>query len=169
MERPYKGIDSTSNATFFTGLEVENTLMKGRMTLFVVGLQGVPAIEEQLTGPYINHIFFGANHSFTEANMSLWIALIRHFLDKGYFCTLDFDVKYVEDIVNSELTKRPCFIPLISCKVPYIDQLGVNAVLKIDDADFDYSNRGVWCWPINHLTTKEKFTSWDAYADDSVL
>lgn len=169
MERPYKGIESTNDAIFFTGLEVENTTMKDQMTLFIVGLQSVSSIEEQLTGQYINHIFFGANHSFTESNMSLWIVLIQHFLDKGYVCTLDFDVKYVEDIVNSGLTKRYNFVPLISCKVPYIDQLGANAVLKIDDVDFDYSNYGVWSWPINELTTKEKFTSWDAYTNDSVL
>ena len=52
---------------FFTGIEVENTPQRGKNTLFVIGVQPVDDIAAQLSaGDSIQHIYFGANHSFPK-------------------------------------------------------------------------------------------------------
>ena len=57
---------------------------------------------------------------------------------------------------------------MISVKLPYINQLGYNAVLKLDDNDFDSTNPGVWCHRLHDLQTVDTFTSWDDYTNDEV-
>jgi hypothetical protein len=58
---------------------------------------------------------------------------------------------------------------MISVKIPYLQQLGYNATVKIDDKDFDATNPGVWCHSLHSLTNPANFTSWREYTKDSVL
>ena len=58
---------------------------------------------------------------------------------------------------------------MISAKLPYIDQLGYNAWLKIDDKDFDASNPGVWVHRVHDLKTKDLFTHWGKYTTDEII
>jgi hypothetical protein len=44
-----------------------------------------------------------------------------------------------------------------------------NTTLKIDDIDFDKTNPGVWCHPLNELLNKETFTNWDQYSKDEII
>ena len=74
----------------------------------------------------------------------------------------------MEGLLESALPEYRRFIPMISAKLPYINQLGYNAVLKIDDIDFDKSNPGVWCHRLHDLQSASTFTGWDAYKDDEV-
>jgi len=55
---------------------------------------------------------------------------------------------------------------MISVKVPYLQQLGYNATVKIDDKDFDATNPGVWCHSLHALTNPANFTSWREYTKD---
>jgi hypothetical protein len=60
------------NVDFFVGTEVERTPAFGRRTLFVVGVQPIQNIQDWLDdyhsyedrSYHIEHVFFGANHSF---------------------------------------------------------------------------------------------------------
>ena len=61
------------------------------------------------------------------------------------------------------------FIPQISVKLPYLQQLGYNATLKIDDKDFAATNPGVWCHRLHDLLSTDKFTDWDQYTGDEIL
>ena len=83
--------------------------------------------------------------------------------------TLDIDVSCVEGLLESGLTEQMTFIPMISVKLPYLQQLGYNATIKIDDIDFNATNPGVWCITLNELTKRKYFTDWNQYKKDQVI
>ena len=160
------------NVAFFHGTEIERTPAYGKYTLFVVGVQPVDAIALNLNGA--EHIYFGANMSFPNLAVNNaegwreWENMIRTFLDKGYPCTLDIDVSCVEGLLEGGLAENINFIPMISVKLPYLQQLGFNATIKLDDKDFAATNHGVWCHSLHDLTNTTSFTPWRDYSKDEV-
>jgi hypothetical protein len=160
------------NVTIFTGIEVEHTAQYKQPTVFVIGVQNINEIERRAESFGARHIYLGANHSFPRnPNAESWAnfeGMAKYFLKKDYWVTLDLDIAEVEGLLESGLPEYRRFIPMISAKLPYINQLGYNAVLKIDDTDFDHSNFGVWCHRLHDLQSASTFTGWDAYKDDEV-
>jgi len=161
---------------FFHGTEVEHTPAFGKYTLFVVGIQPLDQIALALTqgSEPVEHIYFGANMSFPNPDINDpvwndWENMIGPFLKKGYTCTLDIDSKSAEGLLESSLCEHRNFIPMISVKLPYLQQLGYNATIKLDDKDFDATNPGVWCHSLHNLTSRDTFTSWDDYTKDETL
>ena len=177
MSKEYKNITEVRGATYFTGVEVKNTPTKGLDTLFVVGLQPVDDIIQMALQRNIKSIYFGANHSFDLSdpeqwdNWLPWVKMIKGVLaDPALFwCSLDFDLSYQESFLETGLAEHNRMIPMVSVKIPYIEQLGYNAVIKIDDIDFNRTNPGVWCHPLSNLMSKETFTHWQEYNDDELL
>ncbi len=166
------------NVKFFFGTEVERTPAFGKPTLFVVGVQPVDEIAHHFRfgrNPNgIEHIFFGANHSFhpdpdNHLEWQRWESMITYFLDKGYMCSLDIPIKCVEGFNDTSLCEYRNFIPQIRVSIPYTKLWNYNTMLKIDDIDFDATNPGVWCHSLHSLMSRETFTSWDEYKDDSKL
>jgi hypothetical protein len=163
---------------FFYGNEVEQTPAYGKYTLFVVGVQSVDEIALQLTKGQapVEHIYFGANQSF-PASVGIndgvtwrpWEQMIRYFLHRDYLCSFDFDVRCAEGLLESGLTEYHNFIPMISVKLPYINQFGYNATLKIDDKDFRATNPGVWCHSLHALQDRNQFTDWSQYTKDETV
>lgn len=176
MDRP-----GHNTAAMFLGREVEHSPAYGMKTLFVIGVHPVEDIEKILNDPYtklgnesVQHIYFGANQSFPrlETNSydwTKWENMIEPFLTQGYWCSLDLDVSCVEGLLESGLTERNQFIPMISVKLPYIQQLGYNATIKLDDKDFAASNPGVWCHSLHSLTDRSTFTDWSKYTKDEII
>ena len=176
MNRP--GHEDTN---FFVGTEVESSPVTGHRTLFVVGLQTNEAIDwkrgeiDARSKLPITHIYFGANQSFPNPTMndaetwSAWERMIQHWLDRGYWCTLDLDSAAVEGLCEGGLCDQSQFIPMISVKLPYIKLLGYNATIKLDDKDFRATNPGVWCHSLHDLLDRKTFTSWDQYTKDEVI
>lgn len=164
------------NVEFFTGVEVEHTPAHNKNTLFVVGTHPVEHIALQLSkGNNIDHIYFGANMSFPSAKVNdamvwtKWEEMIRPFLDKGYWCTLDIDIQCVEGLIEGGLCEYNTFIPMISAKLPYVRHLGYNATIKLDDKDFNATNPGVWCHSVHDLMNRDSFTDWSKYTKDEPL
>ena len=154
---------------FFQGKEVEHTPAYGKQTLFVVGVQPLADIALNLHGA--DHIYFGANMSFPNPAINDpvwndWESMIGPFLEKGYTCTLDIDSKCVEGLLESSLCEHHNFIPMISVKLPYLQQLGYNATIKLDDKDFAATNPGVWCHSVHNLMDRKVFTDWSSYTKD---
>ena len=162
-----------SNASLFVGTEVEHSPAHGAKTLFVVGIQPTELIEAAYIAHRCEHIYFGANQSFapdsTADFFTPWESMIFYFLKKNYLCTLDFDVSNVEEVLESGFSEFHNFIPMISVKLPYINQLGYNATLKIDDKDFAATNPGVWCHSLHRLQYRNAFTSWSKYTKDEII
>lgn len=155
--------------TYFTGYEVEHTIAHGKFTLFVVG---TPKLKEILDLAYNNkvaHIYFGTSQSFTPKNnqdWKRWDAVISGCLEKGYWVTLDFDVKHADIIHEQAWSENNKFIPMISVKLPNVNLYNYNATLKIDDTTWGHSNPGVWTHQLHDLMSKDKFTYWDQYKED---
>jgi hypothetical protein len=163
-----------NSVDFFTGVEVERTPAFEKRTLFVVGVQPVDEIAYHFSKhpDGIEHIFFGANHSFHPENAlewQRWESMIQPFLDKGYLCSLDIPITHVEDFNDGGLCDHRNFIPQIRVSIPYTKLWNYNTMLKIDDKDFDATNPGVWCHSLHSLMSRETFTSWDDYQGDSTL
>jgi hypothetical protein len=159
------------NIDFFYGKEVEHTPAYGRRTMFVVGVQSVDAIADALTrsGFPVEHIFFGANHSFDpqdNLDWQRWEGMIQHFLERGYLCSLDIPVTAVANFNETGLCEYRNFVPQIRISIPYIGLWNYNTMLKIDDQDFDATNPGVWCHRLHTLQDPAVFTDWDAYNKD---
>jgi len=166
-----------NNVDFFVGTEVEHTPAFGLKTLFVVGVQD-PQIIKQIIDNYpnpITHIYFGANQSFPnpEVNDSttwrMWEDMVEECLQQGFLCTLDLDVKSSEGLLEGSLVEYNNFIPMISVKIPYVQMLGYNATIKIDDKDFRATNPGVWCHSLHNLRDRSVFTDWSKYTQDEVI
>lgn len=169
--------------TFFTGIEIEKTPAFGMKTLFVVGVHDPKTVLHIADNSQsyldemrrIKHIYFGANQSFPRLEVNdaegwqPWEYMIQDCLDAGYWCTLDLDVAQSEGLLESALVEYKQFIPQISVKLPYLQQLGYNATIKIDDKDFAASNHGVWCHNLHDLLDRNKFTSWDQYGKDEII
>jgi len=163
-----------NNASIFVGTEVEHSPAFGLKTLFVVGIQSAELIEAAYIAHKCEHIYFGANQSFprigtNDSTWTVWENMIHPFLSRGYICTLDIDVNQAEGLVESGLSERHNFIPMISVKLPYLQQLGYNATIKLDDKDFDATNPGVWCHSLHSLQNRDQFTSWSKYTKDEVV
>ena len=165
------------NVDFFYGTEVEHTPAYGKYTLFVVGVQSQRDIALKLTSGSepVEHIYFGANMSFPNPDVNdfstwkQWTDMIKPFLDKGYQCTLDIDVKCVEGLAEGDLCEYNNFIPMISVKMPYVRLLNYNTTVKIDDKDFEATNPGVWCHSLHNLMDRSRFTDWSKYTKDETL
>ena len=170
MDRP-----GHSNTKLFVGTEVEHSPAFGQKTLFVVGVQDHDMIEAAAIAHKCTHIYFGANQSFptgraTSQDWTQWENMIFPFLGRGYWCTLDIDVRDAEALLECGLTEHNHFIPMISVKLPYLQQLGYNATIKLDDKDFAASNPGVWCHSLHSLTKREGiFTDWSNYTKDEIV
>ena len=159
---------------YFVGMEVEHTPQCGKPTLFVVGIKDSAEIVSKAKLNRCQHIYLGANMSFNVTDNTVeqwepWETMAKLLLDQGYWVTLDVDVSQVEGLLESGLTEYNQFIPMISVKLPYIDLLGYNACLKIDDKDFDASNPGVWVHRVHDLKDKNVFTNWSEYREDSQI
>lgn len=170
MDRP-----GHESVRFFVGTEVEHTPVYGHRTLFVVGVQPVTDILHWAEHQECDHIYFGANQSFPNpanddfTTWNLWELMIQPLLVKGHWCTLDVDVRCVPGLTDSMLVEYSRFIPMISVKMPHVRQLGYNAVLKIDDVDFEATNPGVWCHSLHNLQTRAQFTDWSQYTKDATI
>ena len=170
--------EQRQDVTYFTGYEVEHTVAYGMRTLFVVGtpsLKDILAIAEDSQSfedesKRIRQIYFGTSQSFNPAthdNWKIWDNRIMGCLEAGYWVCLDFDVKYAEEIHEEGWCEQDRFIPMISVKLPYIKLYNYNATLKIDDRTWGATNPGVWTHQLHNLMSKDKYTHWDQYTQDT--
>ena len=156
--------------TMFVGKEVEHTPMYGENTLFVVGTNHpVTDIVAQCKLHECNHVYLGANMSFNVDSIHGFKYLAKKLLELDYYVTLDFEVKDTEAVNETGLTEYDRFIPMISVKIPYADQLGYNACVKVDDKDFRASNHGVWVHRLRDLMDNSVFSPWSKYTKDTVI
>jgi hypothetical protein len=164
--------DERQGVVYFTGYEVEHTVAYGMFTLFVVGTPPLEEILAQAQQRDVKQIYFGTSQSFNPADISqeeysAWDEVIIGSLKAGYWVTLDFGVEHIEGVLESGYNEYAKFIPMISVKLPYINQLNYNATIKLDDRTWGDTNPGVWTHHLQSLMGKDKFTFWDQYTQDT--
>ena len=169
MKRDYEE-GKLDNVKYFTGNEVEHTPAYGMYTLFVTGVQPVIHIEEMLLQyNQIEHIFFGANHSLQGKVGPGWSDMIKYFLHKDYWCSLDIPIDCAEEILEYGLQEYNNFIPQIRVPIPHVKQWNYNTMVKIDDKGFAETNPGVWSHRLHDLMDANKFTDWSKYGLDKPI
>ena len=164
--------DGRQAVTYFIGTEVENTVMKGERTLFVVGVHPVDEIQRHADANNIRHLYFGTSQSFTPKTVGDWTdwnSMMEPLLKAGYWCTLDFDVEYAPELHEESWNEYKTFIPMISVKLPHIRLYNYHATVKIDDNTWGDTNTGVWCHPLNELLTRDVYTDWKDYVGDTPI
>jgi hypothetical protein len=163
--------DGHEAISFFVGTEVEHSPAYGEKTLFVVGIQDSSEVMLKAKNQGCTHIYFGANQSFNPKStneLENWELMVLALLKQDFWCTLDFDVKFAEDILECGFNEHRKFIPMISVKLPYLTQFNYNATIKLDDKDFEATNPGVWTHRLHDLLDSNKFTDWDQYKEDEI-
>lgn len=148
--------------TYHIDVVVDNTLMKGKKTLFVVGIVALGEILNLVKNHNIEHISLGTNYSFNPKDITIeeytpWDDIIFGCLNANLWVTLEFDTTHVEGILESGYCENARFIPLISVQLPYINQLSYNTIIKLDDSPAKYTNQGVWTHHLHCLMSKEAF------------
>ena len=164
-------------SNLFIGREVEKTPAYGANTLYVVGLHNGEDLYEMVIKSHsyvdktkhIDHIHFGADNSFplldiNDANgWKSWENMIKFNLDRGILCSLSIDSQCASGLIEGGLSDYNNFIPVILLRLPYVQLLGYNAVIKIDDAIDNKTNPGVWCHSLHELRDRKQFTDWSKY------
>ena len=170
MQRDY-ATGSAEAITYFTGVEIEKTPAYGMQTLFVVGVRPLEEITDIVTQRKCDHVYLGANQSFDGYDLVDWDRMTLELLRLGYLVTLDFDVKFCSQHPKwlKQLSEFDNFIPQISVKIPHLQDYNTNATVKIDDIDFNATNRGVWCHSLNELQEDSVMTKWSFYGNDKII
>ena len=174
MDRP-----GHRDTEFFWGDEVEHTPAHGEPTLFVVGYHTQEEIDKTLQAANlaimpgnVRHIFFGANDSFHPRGAdqhTAWESVIRTYLDRGFWCSLDIPFDQVAEFNEGGLCEHDRFIPIIKVPIPYIGLWNYNTCVKIDDRDFAATNPGVWVHQLHDLKRRSRFTPWSDYEKDKTV
>lgn len=151
----------------FWGTEVEKTVHYGKRTLFVAGVYTKSDIIEAAQLKNCSHIFLAANQSFAAQGTEQWIAQVNGLVQEGYAVTLDVPVQYADQAYNWPST--PLFVLMLNFRLPYIEDLPTQTVIKVDDNVGCCSNPGVWCIDLVQLKHKAKFTPWAHYSSDEDL
>ena len=175
MEREY-AVGTKDDVTMFIGKEIEHTPAYNMQTLFVVGVHDPEEIVNRAHIHGAKHVYLGANQSFNidldgeiDEQLEDWDAMVNALSEADLWVTLDFDAKYHMAVLESGYSEYDRFIPMISVKLPYINHLGYNACIKLDDTDFRKSNHGVWVHRVHDLQDTSKFTDWSKYTQDKVI
>ena len=160
---------------FFIGVEVERSPLYGKQTLFVVGIQNPKEILTRCLNNKIDHVYLGAGFTFEPEHdngvWDEWHYVIRTLLEADVWVTLDFDSKYAQHPWFLEMgwCEHTKFVPMVSVRMPYVEQWNYNTTVKIDDTVFKGTNPGVWCHRLHKLRDPDHFTSWSEYVGDQTI
>lgn len=156
---------------FFVGPEAELTPANGKKTLFVIGNQTIERIEELATLHKTPHIYFGANQSFNFSDKTNWNTQVSYFLDRGYTVSIEYPSQFHNKMLESiseGVWKNRHFIPIVSVRLPRLEDINHNLTLKIDDSGFAKNNTGVWCLNYSQITDSNRLTVWNQYETTDV-
>ena len=169
MDRDYKTGKSDSVGVF-SGIEVEHTPAFGKQTLFLarndLDFDQIEALAKDVKA---EAIYFGANRTFMH-NIVNTPNLIKRLMDKGYWCTIDYQHSVHADVKErfSQIWNEEKFIPFCSIIFPDSENDN-NLCIKVDDVDFNKTNPGVWTMTMDNFKQSAGFTSWEHYKQDEPL
>jgi len=162
--------------------EIENMLTKGMKTLYINGIDNIVGMDDDDITKIVDTsiiqkctviriIGFSMDPNADEfKEWEPWEKLINTILDKtNVMCVFEFDSKYVESFLETGLAEKDNLVPVVNVNLPYNNQLGYNAVIKIADNQNQNTNPGTWCHQLHDLKSLESFTHWNAFNQNPLL
>lgn len=159
-----------NSVAMFIGTELENSKMKGSLTLFVVGDEPVNEIIEHAQANLATHIYMCANKSFVPGLMGYYYETVTKLIADGFYVTLDFPCYYFAMVQNvfSDLLDHNNFIPMVNVELPKLESMK-NFAMRLDDIDFNKTNSGVWVVNRDTIANNNCYTPWSEYSTDKIV
>jgi hypothetical protein len=134
--------------------ELELTPAHGKHTLFVTGEPDPVRTMSEVFNNSAQHVHFHTyNPDGSQEYFERWYEVVFQLLKDGVWVTIDIPVHHITSILESGYTEYNNFIPLIMMDLPYIDQLGYNAVVRVQDTNTQDS----WYHYVHDLRNREQF------------
>ncbi len=169
MIRDYT-IGVSENVKVFSGKEVEHTPAYGLQTLFLARNDlTYDQIKELCVKVDAEAVYFGANRCFVN-NLATQPMQVNRLLNDGYFVTIDYQYAIHNEVKKrySAVWQHEKFIPF--CSVIFENSEEDNKLcFKIDDVDFNTSNKGVWTMNMEDFKKQAGYTTWDEYKQDKPI
>ena len=169
MLRDYK-TGTTDNVKVFSGLEVEHTPAFGKQTLFLATNElTFDEIHDLAVKANAEAIYYGANRTYMH-NHAMQLAQVHQLLDRGYWVTVDYPYELHRLVAKKFSTcwRKDRFIPFCSIIFPHTEEDN-NLCFKVDDEDFNKTNKGVWTMSMDDFKDNAGFTKWDQYKKDEPI
>ena len=169
MIRDYT-IGVSENVKVFSGKEVEHTPAYGLQTLFLARNDlTYDQIKELCVKVDAEAVYFGANRCFVN-NLATQPMQVNRLLNDGYYVTIDYQYAIHNEVKKrySAVWQHEKFIPF--CSVIFENSEEDNKLcFKIDDIDFNTSNKGVWTMNMEDFKKQAGYTTWDEYKQDKPI
>ncbi len=169
MIRDYT-IGVSENVKVFSGREVEHTPAYGLQTLFLARNDlTYDQIKELCVKVDAEAVYFGANRCYVN-NLANQPMQVNRLLNDGYFVTIDYQYAIHNEVKKrySAVWQHEKFIPF--CSVIFENSEEDNKLcFKIDDVDFNTSNKGVWTMNMEDFKKQAGYTTWDEYKQDKPI
>ena len=171
MNRDYKdGFFGDNEVKVFVGPEVEHTLAYGKTTLFLAtNSLTTDQILELCVMNNCEAIYYGANRCY-QHNIATQVFQMSKFLADGYYITVDYPYSMHDQVKKrfSHFWTHKKFIPFCSIIFPHTDE-DKQLCFKIDDEDFNATNKGVWTQSMADFKKQAGYTDWAQYKQDKIL
>ena len=158
------------NVKVFSGLEVEHTPAFGKQTLFLARNDlTYEQIKELCVKVDAEAVYYGANRTYLN-NVANQPLQINKLLTDGYFVTIDYQYEIHDQVKKrfSHVWKHPKFIPFCSIIFANTDE-DQQVCIKLDDVDFNKTNKGVWVMSMEDYKSKSGYTQWKQYNQDKPI
>lgn len=158
---------------YVLGDEVENTIAKGKLSLFITKISDYDEIIQLAKETGAKQLYFEFIHAVRRSQNPRQVIrdfhkAVKHFLDLGYLCGLDTPAEYAEHFVD--LHKYKNLINNIAVDLPHVQDYNKNTVFKIRDSGFDQgkptTNLGPYTMPLDQLRARKHLTPWKKFGPD---
>jgi len=169
MLRDYKtGVKEDVNV--FSGKEIEHTPAYGLQTLFLARNDlTYEQVKDLCVEVNAEAVYYGANRTFLN-NIANQPLQINRLLNDGYYVTIDYQYKIHDEVKKrySAVWQHEKFIPFCSIIFENSEE-DTKMCFKIDDVDFNKTNKGVWAMSMEDFKSKAGYTQWEQYKQDQPI
>lgn len=169
MLRDYKtGVKE--DVKVFSGKEIEHTPAYGLQTLFLARNDlTYEQVKDLCVEVNAEAVYYGANRTFLN-NIANQPLQINRLLNDGYYVTIDYQYKLHDEVKKrySAVWQHEKFIPFCSIIFENSEE-DTKMCFKIDDVDFNKTNKGVWAMSMEDFKSKAGYTQWEQYKQDQPI
>lgn len=169
MLRDYKtGVKE--DVKVFSGKEIEHTPAYGLQTLFLARNDlTYEQVKDLCVEVNAEAVYYGANRTFLN-NIANQPLQINRLLNDGYYVTIDYQYKLHDEVKKrySAVWQHEKFIPFCSIIFENSEE-DTKMCFKIDDVDFNKTNKGVWAMSMQDFKSKAGYTEWEQYKQDQPI